>query len=122
MGWESRGWARWTDAERSRFYGSTARRAENPHRRSSAVFWTVLVIASVAVIVWVTATGADGTVPPPIPVRWGEAGVLPMGGPSDTSGLPPNAPGGSNTRCTAKQIDPATGQWRCTNYVILGIP
>jgi hypothetical protein len=123
VAWRERDWARWTDEERRRFYGSGTVPASDRARRNPvrAVAWGVIGLLTLAVAVLALYRGTLPAAPveiAPTPI-YGERGVPPISNPEARPGeIPRLAPGGSGTVCTAKRIDQRTGTWVCTEYAI----
>jgi len=144
MGWESRDWAQWTPEERARFYGSGSSFSSSssltaPPRepqplvtqlrvpaRTRSIVWGSVAVLTVAVFGAALALRPVAPVEQPLPlpahppaIVYGESGIRPVMPHGSTS---PYAPGGSQTVCTAKVIDEATGEWVCTVYRVLQPP
>ncbi len=115
MGWQDRDWARWTDDERRRLYGSAAP-TPGPRRRTypAQALWAVLATFTIAALTWAGVAhrpfGHLPRVAAPPTVVYGDPGSRFAGASSEN----PYAPGGARTVCTDEIA--VEGGWQCNSF------
>jgi hypothetical protein len=108
MGWQDRDWARWTDAERRRFYGPAPARGSGGGGRDMPTAGVLASVALVLVLAVVHPFGFGFSLPAM------DIGGSPSPAPSVRARkpLPPLTP--EYWLCTERRLDQRTGRWRCT--------